>query len=321
MTDLNLSNKPMARPAPASANAADSSDLRVRPVNAGFVGIVDKVKLDAGITDAQRDAIERAMDRFAVLVFPDQHLDDEKQFALGSRFGAIEDAASGTHQDRRRLANAQVNDISNLNAAGTIMAADDRHRMSSLGNLLWHSDSSFKAVPARYSMLHARVLPPAGGDTEFADMRAAWDALPDELKQKARDLVCDHSMLFSRGKIGFTDFSDDERLRCTPVPQRLVRRHRHTGRLSLFLSSHIGRIHGWQTPESLLFIQDLVEFATQPQFVYRHTWRVNDLVIWDNEATMHRGRAFDSHKYPRDLRRVTVAGRASTLDDAPWGGS
>jgi alpha-ketoglutarate-dependent 2,4-dichlorophenoxyacetate dioxygenase len=317
MTNTNVSSKPMARPAPAPSGDNDSVDLRVTPVNAGFVGIVENFTLDAGMSHVQRDAIVRAMDSFAVLVFRDQHLDDDQLFALGSRFGPIEDAATGTHQDRRRLANAQINDISNLNAAGAIMAADDRHRMSSLGNLLWHSDSSFKAVPARYSMLHARVIPPVGGDTEFADMRAAWDALPNDLKDTARELRCDHSMLFSRGKIGFTDFSDDERLRCTPVPQRLVRRHRRTGRLSLFLSSHIGRIHGWQTPESLLFIQDLVEFATQPQFVCRHAWRVHDLVMWDNETTMHRGRAFDSQKYPRDLRRVTVGGLASTLDEVP----
>jgi alpha-ketoglutarate-dependent 2,4-dichlorophenoxyacetate dioxygenase len=255
------------------------------------------------------------MDRFAVLIFPDQRFDDEQQFAFGSRFGEIEDAATGVHQDRHRLANRQINDISNLDPDGKIMAADDRHRMSSLGNLLWHSDSSFKAVPAKYSMLHARVIPPEGGETEFADMRAAWDELPAKKKQKVKDLICDHSLTFSRAKLGFDAFSAEELKRCIPVPQRLVRRHPSTGRLSLFLSAHIGRIHGWQTPEAVALINDLTEFATQRKFVYQHVWQVNDLVIWDNRATMHRGRSYESHLYPRDLRRVTVQGSASTLND------
>ncbi len=271
--------------------------------------------LSQPITDAQRDAIDQAMERFAVVVFSDQKLDDEQLFSFGARFGPIEGAGTTTFQDRRRLANAQINDISNLQADGTIMPADDRHRMSGLGNLLWHSDSSYKTVPAQYSFLHARVVPPEGGETEFADMRAAWDELPAKLKERVKGLICEHSMIYSRGKIGFTDFSAEEIKRCTPVPQRLVRRHEKTGRLSLFLSAHIGRIEGWQTPEAILLIQDLTEFATGPQFVYQHKWQVNDLVIWDNRTTMHRGRSFESHTYPRDLRRVTVQGSASTLRD------
>ena len=294
----------------------DIAGVRVTPLHQNFVGRVTGLDLEREISDVQRDAIDAAMDRFAVLVFPGQTLDDTQLFSFGSRFGTIEDAATGTHQDRRRISNAQINDISNLCSDGSIMTADDRHRMSSLGNLLWHSDSSFKKVPAGYSMLHARVIPPEGGETEFADMRAAWDALPLKTKQAARELVCEHAMTYSRGKIGFHDFSPEELARCTPVPQRLVRRHPRTGRLSLFLSSHIGCIQGWQTPEALLFVQDLVEFATQREFVHRHVWQVNDLVIWDNQATMHRGRSFDSHRYPRDLRRVTVQGLASTLEDA-----
>lgn len=293
----------------------DTAGVRVTALHANFIGQVSGLDLGRDISDAQRDAINAAMDRFAVLVFPGQALDDTQLFAFGARFGKIEDAATGTHQDRRRIANAQINDISNLRSDGAIMTADDRHRMSSLGNLLWHSDSSFKKVSAGYSMLHARVIPPEGGETEFADMRAAWDGLPLKHKQVARELVCEHSMTYSRGKIGFHDFSPDELARCTPVSQRLVRRHPRTARLSLFLSSHIGGILGWQTPEALLFVQDLVEFATQPEFVHRHAWQVNDLVIWDNQATMHRGRSFDSHRYPRDLRRVTVQGLASTLED------
>ncbi len=289
--------------------------LQLTPLQPGFAARVSGIDLGRGISDAQRDAIDAAMDRFAVLVFPDQQLDDQQLFALGCRFGAIEDAATGTYRDRQRLENPQINDISNLRPNGSLLAADDRHRMTNLGNQLWHSDSSFKTRPAQYSLLHARVIPPEGGETEFADMRAAWRALPQQRKQAAGALVCEHSMIHSRSRIGVHDFSQDELARCTPVPQRLVRRHPRTERLSLFLSSHIGGIQGWPTPEALLFIQDLIEFATQREFVHRHAWQVHDLVIWDNQSTMHRGRPYDSHRYPRDLRRVTLQGTASTLED------
>jgi len=299
--------------APVDQEPVDTAGLRVTALHPNFVAQVSGLDLSRGISVTQRDAIDAAMDRYAVLVIPNQSMDDRQLFELGTRFGPIEDAATSTYQGRRRLSNPQINDISNLRADGTIMSADDRYRMSNLGNLLWHSDSSFKAIPARYSLLHARVIPPDGGETEFADMRAAWDALPEKAKHSAQKLVCEHSMTYSRGKIGFHDFSAEELVRCAPVPQRLVRRHPRTGRLSLFLSSHIGGIQGWQTPEALLFIQDLTEFATQREFVHRHVWSVDDLVIWDNQTTMHRGRPFDSHSYPRDLRRVTVQGLASTM--------
>jgi alpha-ketoglutarate-dependent 2,4-dichlorophenoxyacetate dioxygenase len=171
-------------------------------------------------------------------------------------------------------------------------------------------------VPAKYSMLNARVIPPEGGETEFADMRAAWDALPEKMKAKVRELVCEHSVIFSRAQLGFDAFSPEEAARCAPVSQRLVRRHESTGRLSLYLSAHIGRIHGWPTPEAMALIRELTEFATQPRFVYSHVWRVHDLVIWDNRATMHRGRSYEDKIYPRDLRRVTVEGSRSTMDEA-----
>ena len=193
--------------------------------------------------------------------------------------------------------------------------ADDRQRTSSLGNLLWYSDTSYKTVPAEYSMLHARVIPPEGGETEFADMRRAWDELPEKMQQKVRHLVREHSMIHSHGKLGFDAFSPDEMERCTPVPQRLIRRHRGSGRLSLFLSTHIGRVQGWQTPEALASIQELTEFATQPRLVYQHVWRVHDLVIRDNCTTMRRGRPYEIHIHPRDLRRITLRGLSSTLDD------
>jgi alpha-ketoglutarate-dependent 2,4-dichlorophenoxyacetate dioxygenase len=205
-------------------------------------------------------------------------------------------------------------DISNLDLDGSVMRADDRRRMFNLGNRLWHSDSSFRRIPAKHSMLHARVIPPSGGQTEFADMRAAWDALPDAEKARVEPLVCDHSLIYSRALLGFDQWTEDEARQFAPMPQRLVRRHPGSGRRSLYLSAHIGAIHGWPRPEAMVLIRDLMEHATQRQFVYSHEWRVHDLVIWDNRCTMHRARAFDDRRYRRDLRRLTLEDSAPTLE-------
>ena len=299
---------------PANENAAP---LRITPLHPALGARAEGVRLSGELPPATVAAIRAAMDRHAVLVFPgQQHLDDAAQLGFGRLFGTVEATPSLVDQGRRRLPDNQVNDISNLGVDGKILAADDRRRMFNLGNLLWHSDSSFKATPASYSMLHARVIPPEGGETEFADMRAAWDALPEARKAMLRDLVCDHSLIFSRAMLGFEEFTAEERERCTPVPQRLVRRHPGSGRLSLYLSSHIGRIHGWQTPEAMAMLRDLTEFATQPQFVYRHHWSVGDLVVWDNRCTMHRGRPYADKTWPRDMRRVTLMDVAPTLEQA-----
>jgi alpha-ketoglutarate-dependent 2,4-dichlorophenoxyacetate dioxygenase len=291
--------------------------LRVLPLHPVIGGRLEGLDLRRPLDGEQVAAFEKAMDHFAVLVVPGQDLDDEAQSAFARHFGVIEDVPTAVDQGRRRLANKHINDISNLGPDGKLLPADDRRRMYNLGNLLWHSDSSFKAIPAKYSMLHARVIPPEGGETEFADMRAAWDELPPRLKGIAKDLVCDHSVIFSRAQLGFEAFSPEEVERCKPVAQRLVRQHESSGRVSLFLSAHIGRIHGWPVPEALAFIRELTEFATQPRFVYSHTWTAHDLVVWDNRCTMHRGRSYESNKYPRDLRRVTLAGSRSTLEQAP----
>ena len=260
--------------------------------------------------------IEAAMDRHAVLVFPAQDLDDDQQMAFASTFGPIEKTRATVDAQKHRLQHQQMNDISNLNENGEILGADDRRRMFNLGNRLWHSDSSFKSTPSKYSMLHARVIPPEGGETEFADMRAAWDGLPAKLQDKVRPLVCDHSLLYSRALLGFSGFTDEERRQFAPVPQRLVRRHPGSGRLSLFLSAHIGAIAGWPVPEAMALIRDLAEHATQREFVYRHSWQKLDLVVWDNRSTMHRGRPYDDQLYPRDMRRVTLSDTAPTLEQA-----
>ena len=198
-----------------------------------------------------------------------------------------------------------VNDISNVDKDNKVVARDDRRRLFGLGNQLWHSDSSFKEVPAKYSLLSARIIPRQDGNTEFADMRAAYDALDEKTRREVHDLICRHSQIFSRGILGFTDFTDDERVKWAPVRQRLVRRHPRSGRLSLYLSSHAGEIEGWPVPEARAFLRDLNEHATQRKFVYAHVWRPHDLVMWDNRATMHRARRYD-HTKVRDLHRTTL---------------
>ncbi|MBN8830485.1 MAG: TauD/TfdA family dioxygenase [Sphingomonadales bacterium] len=290
--------------------------LTLTPLNAYFGARAEGLDLSRPLTPEQIAELRAAMDHHAVMVFPGQKLSDDQQAAFAEQFGTIEATPTLVDQERRRLPNMQINDISNLGADGKILAADDRRRMFNLGNMLWHSDSSFKPTPAYWSMLHARVIPPEGGETEYVDTRVAWEHLPPRMQDQIRDLVTEHSLIFSRQQLGFEAFSPEETARCTPVPQRLVRRHAESGRLALYLSAHIGRIHGWPTPEAMALIRDLTEFATQRPFVYQHRWTVDDLVIWDNRCTMHRGLRYDDKTWPRDLRRVTLEDVAPTLEQA-----
>lgn len=292
--------------------------LAIRPADPArpdFVGEVSGIDLRRPVDAKDVAAIEAGMDRFAVLVFRDQPLDDDRQIAFSRNFGALEQATGDIQSvDQRRLS-MEVNDISNLDRNEQVLARDDRRRLFSLGNMLWHSDSSFKPIPAKYSLLSARVVPPAGGNTEFADMRTAWDTLDDETKSAIADLVCEHSQIHSRGTLGFTDFTEEERRKWAPVLQRLVRRHPVTGRRSLFLSAHAGGIVGWPVPEARMLLRDLTEHATQRQFVHAHRWRQFDLVMWDNRVVMHRGRRYDRTAV-RDMHRTTIADIAPTLEQA-----
>ena len=285
------------------------------PAHPQFVGEVDGVDLREQANPATVAAIEEGMDRFAILVFHGQLIDDAQQVAFTRNFGPIDPADGDIARPHERRLSMEVNDISNLDREGKVLARDDRRRLFGLGNMLWHSDSSFKPTPAKYSLLHARVIPEKGGNTEFADMRAAWDALDAETKAVARDLVCEHSQLYSRGILGFTDFAEDEKRKWAPVPQRLVRRHPRTGRLSLFLSAHAGAIQGWPVPEARALLRDLTEHATQREFVHAHHWRQYDLVMWDNRVVMHRARRYDMREV-RDLHRTTVLDAAPTLEQA-----
>lgn len=294
--------------------------LSIRPIDPVsrpfFAGEVSGIDITRPLTPDQAAAIERGMDEYGVLVFHDQRFDDETQLAFSRNFGDLEEASGDINWGKaRRIASPLVNDISNLDNDNQVMARDNRRRLFSLGNRLWHSDSSFKAVPAKYSLLSARRVPGVGGNTEFADMRAAYDALDAETKAECEGLICEHSQIYSRSMLGFTEFTEEERQRFTPVQQRLVRTHPSTGRKSLFLASHAGAIVGWPVPEARAFLRDLNEHATQRRFVYAHEWRQWDLVMWDNRATMHRARPFDPTQV-RDMHRTTVACERSTMAEA-----
>ena len=293
-----------------------SNTLSIRQIHPVFAGEVSGVDLTKPLTKSEVAAIEAGMDRYAVLVFRGQDITDEQQMAFSLNFGAIENAQGGniTKAHEFRLKQGMV-DVSNLDKDGKPFERNDRRRMFNLGNRLWHSDSSFRAIPAKYSLLSGRIVAKEGGDTEFADMRVAYDTLDDATRKLCDGLICEHSLIYSRGSMGFDQLSDDEKKMFKPVRQSLVRTHPVTGRRSLYLSSHIGTIVGWPMPEARDFIRDLVEHATQRPYVYAHKWRQHDLLIWDNRQTMHRVRRFDE-SVPRDMRRTTVAGEAMTAAQA-----
>jgi alpha-ketoglutarate-dependent 2,4-dichlorophenoxyacetate dioxygenase len=286
--------------------------ISIKQIHPVFVGEVSGVDITRPLTRDEVTAIDAGMDEYAVLVFHDQRLTDEQQMAFTVNFGRLEHARGGniTKAEDRRL-QVGMNDVSNIAKDGQLLARDSRARLFNLGNMLWHSDSSYRAIPAKYSLLSARVVNPKGGNTEFADMRAAYDTLDAETKAEIEDLVCEHSLLYSRGSLGQVDFTEDEQAMFRPVRQRLVRTHPSTGRKSLYLSSHAGTIIGMPTPEARVLLRDLTEHATQPAFVYAHRWRPFDFVMWDNRRTMHRVRRYDERQ-PRDMRRTTLAGDTPT---------
>jgi len=292
--------------------------VTIRPLHPVFVGEVAGIDCRHPLSPDEIAAIEAGMDRYAVLVFRDQHITDDEQLVFTRHFGELEAYRTPGHIRRReaqRLGPGMA-DFSNLDKDGNIIAADDRVWFFKLADRLWHSDSSFRPVPAKYSLLSARILPSWGGNTDFADMRVAYDALDRRTKAEVEHLVCLHSLIYSRAAIGFAELSDEEMAAFRPVRQRLVRTHPVSGRKSLFLSAHAGEIEGWTVPESRMFMRDLSEHATQRDFVYSHEWRPGDLVMWDNRQTMHRARRFDDRREIRDMRRTTLAGDRPTIEQA-----
>ena len=276
---------------------------KLHPLFAAEVGPIDLRRVHDRAT---LEEIRAGMDEYAVLVFRDQPFADDEQLAFAQRFDGRLHTRTGISVLRKsRLGTEALSDISNLDENGEIMASTDRRRMYALGNRLWHTDASFQDPPGRYSMLSARVVPPVGAETEFADTRAAHDALDAGTRARLEGLHVHHSIAYSRQTLGF-EFSKEEAEALQGAVHPLVRTLPRSGRRSLYIASHASRIVEWPVPEGRLLLRELIEHATRPELVYRHVWRVGDLVIWDNRATMHRGRPYDDARYRRELRRVTT---------------
>ncbi len=288
--------------------------VTVQATTPDFAAEVGDVDLGKPLSAKDLAAIRAAFTKYAVLVFPDQTFSDESHLDFARHFGPLETSVFAIRADHKMRLQPQLADVGNLDANDNILNTDDRVRLYQLGNRLWHTDSSFKRLPAYCSILHGRSIPPIGGQTEFADLRAAYDALPEAIQQKIAGLVAEHSLMTSRAKLGFSDFNDDERKAFEPVPQVLVRRLQDSGRLSLYVASHAGAIRGMAKPEAERLLKELIDHATQRQFVYTHRWRTNDLVMWDDRCTMHRGLDFDDQRYKRDMRRATVSDVAPTCE-------
>jgi alpha-ketoglutarate-dependent 2,4-dichlorophenoxyacetate dioxygenase len=284
----------------------------VWPVTDSFAAEIGDVDL-AKLSDADFATIEDAFNRYAVLIFPDQKLQQGEHVDFARRFGPIDKSMIVQLDNQKQRVPVEIADVSNLDPEGRILAVDNRLRLFQLGNQLWHTDSAFKHVPAKASLLYMRSIAQTGGQTEFADMRAAWDALPEELRHRADGRIAEHAISYSRAKLGFP-MSEAEKAQLPPVKQVLVRTHAATGRRNLYLAAHAGRILGMSDADGEALLKQLTDFATQRQFVYTHRWRVNDLVMWDNRCTMHRGKPFDDQRWARDAQRATVEDVANTLE-------
>ncbi|WP_428667717.1 TauD/TfdA dioxygenase family protein [Reyranella sp.] len=288
--------------------------IAVHAVTPDFVAEIGDVDLARPLGADDLGAIRAAFTKYAVLVFPDQAFTDDSQLDFARHFGPLETTVFKARKDHKLRLHENLADVSNLDTENRVLETNDRQRLYNLGNRLWHTDSSFKRLPAYCSMLHARSIPPIGGQTEFADMRAAYDALPEAMKRKLDGLVAYHSLMTSRARLGFSDFDENERKAFEPVPQVLVRRLPDSGRMSLYVASHAGAIRGMPDAEARQLIDELIAHGSQRQFVHSHRWRVNDLVIWDDRCTMHRGMDFDDQRYKRDMRRATVSDVAPTCE-------
>jgi alpha-ketoglutarate-dependent 2,4-dichlorophenoxyacetate dioxygenase len=286
----------------------------VVPLTESFAAEVGDIDLSQPVAPSDLETINEAFAKYAVLIFPDQRLSQGQHLEFAKLFGPLEATIGVYRKDAPLRLPTELADVSNLNHENEVLGKESRVRLFQLGNRLWHTDSSFKRVPARASLLYARTIAPVGGHTEFADERAAYDALPEEMKRRIETLVAEHSIFNSRARLGFTNFSEEERREMPPVPQVLVRTIPESGRKSLYLASHAGRIFGMSEADGRALIDHLIAHATQRQFVYTHRWRVNDLVMWDNRCTLHRGTEFDDLRWKRDVQRATVCDVANSCE-------
>ena len=288
--------------------------VTVAPVTPTFAAEIGDVDLSKPLHDADFEAIQQAFWKYSVLIFPNQVLTPEQHLAFSAKWGPVEQSRTLDPNATPMRYSGAFADISNLSADGRIWGESSRQRMYKLGNRLWHTDSSFKRLPSLCSLLYSRTIAPIGGHTEFADQRAAYDALPEAMKQKLHGLVVEHWIVHSRRRNGFTEFNEDEMKRLPPVPQVLVRTIPQNGRKSLFVASHAGRIFGMPDDEGRALIDELIAHVTQRQFVYIHRWRPEELVMWDNRCTMHRGTDYDDLRWVRDMARVTISDIANSCE-------
>ena len=288
--------------------------MTVVPVTPSFAAEIGDVDLSKPIEAAAVAAIKDAFTTYAVLIFPDQHLSQDQHLDFAKHFGPLETTIGVYRKDTPLRLRKEFADVSNLAPNNEVWGKDSRTRMFQLANRIWHTDSSFKRLPAFASLLYARSIAPVGGHTEFADERAAYDALPEDTKRRLGGLVAEHSIFNSRARLGYTNFSDEERRELPPVPQVVVRTIPESGRKSLYLASHAGRIFGLPEGEGRALVDELIAHATQRQFVYTHRWRLHDLVMWDNRCTMHRGTEFDDLRWKRDVQRATVCDVANSCE-------
>lgn len=288
--------------------------ITVHPVTTDFVAEIGDVDLSRPLDPADLEGIKAAFWKYAVLIFPGQLLSDDQHLDFAGRFGPLETSIGVYRTDVVPRARRELSDISNLDHEGRIWGEDSRIRSYKKGNRLWHTDSSFKFVPARCSLLYARAIPPVGGHTHFADARAAYDALPPETRTRLEGLVAEHSIFNSRARIGFDNWVEAERSNLETVPQVMVRTIPESGRRSLYVAAHAGRIFGMEEADGRAFIDELLAHVTQPRFVHIHRWRERDLVMWDDRCTLHRGSEYDDLRWPRDMLRATVSDERNTCE-------
>jgi alpha-ketoglutarate-dependent 2,4-dichlorophenoxyacetate dioxygenase len=279
-----------------------------------FFAEVGGVDLTVPMTKELFTEIDAAFNAHAVLLFRDQGINDDQQVAFTAFFGPVFAATKYAWRDEKQRLRAEMADISNIDHAGALLAADDQRRLHGRANQLWHTDNTFKHIPARCSLLSAREIPREGGNTQFADTRAAYDALPAARKFEIASLIVEHSIQWSRRRMGFTDFSETARQGLPPVRQVLVRRHPATGRNALYIASHASDVIGWPAQAGRALLDELIEFSTQPRFIHEHVWREGDLIVWDNRCTMHRALPYDEMKERRVLHRTTVSDEINTVE-------
>ena len=284
----------------------------IHPITPTFAAEIGDVDLKKTISKTVFAEIENAFNKYSVLVFPGQDISGDQQLRFSNKFGPLETTIQKFRKGVNLRLGSKFADVSNLNSNDDLLTEKSERRLFNSGNRLWHTDSSFRRIPAKCSLLHASSIPPVGGQTEFADLRAAYDALPKKIKIDLEGLVAEHSILVSRAKIGYDQFTDDEIKNLPSAPQAIVRTHAGSGRRTLYLASHAGHVLGMQNKEGKALIAKLIKHATKRQFVYSHRWRSEDLVIWDNRSTMHRGLAFDDLRYERNMRRTTIRDSAPT---------